>query len=135
MRATSYRLVRMIALGLIGYGIFAVAAFANGGADWRAGFVVAAIFAGSELLDLGPGRTGGVLRRIAVAGALMLFLCFVYMGMQPQEIRLKGTADPEPNLTSMGIFLLVYVVGLIVVKGGWMLIDAALHQSGRLYDA
>ena len=124
--------VRMLALGVVGYGVFAAFAvfyqtltlYSSGepvAVYWGMGVLCALPFASSEFFNVGRGKEVGVVRRILVASAIMLSSVFI----SPLIVNAIGWArrtyhDHLAVLRTLVICLLVYAITLLVVRHVWI---------------
>jgi hypothetical protein len=130
--AIGWRLIRAFALALVGYGVFVEGGkfycetslnrtfgFAE---DWIVGTLIALVFASSEYLNAGCGRSAGIVRRMLVSSALMLAVILItaFVG---SAVGLRATSYDQTRpmcLFYTALMASFFIVGLFVVRFRWI---------------
>jgi hypothetical protein len=130
--AIGWRVFRALILALIGYGVFVEGGkfycdaslnrsfgFAE---DWIVGVLIALVFASSEFLNAGCGRSAGFVRRMLVSSALMLGVV-LFTGFACSVIGLRATSyDQTRAMCIFGTALMAsfFTLGLFLVRFRWI---------------
>jgi hypothetical protein len=125
------RVVRGLILGVIGYAVYVgVATFycngpfrsLNATPDWTSGSLLALVFASSEVLNSGRGHSGGIVRRMLIASALMLAVVLV-VGVLGTAAGFRARNYSETDRVGnvyTGIFAVVFPITLFAIKLNWI---------------